>query len=244
MSTNYVGELSDYTLTGSLGSGFSPITTNDYFVVQFPPFIFEGRFNLNAQALCSLGASSACRVFGLANQIYIQPATSVSAASFSFTIRNLLNAAFELQYVVQNITLFTVVGNKMNAIGFATFTKFTQASLNASAIITSIDSIYGGDSGINYYFSFQLNSYLPESGKVSILFPSIFLSLFTVNSRCFLRADSQLLAGPQAYCQIINTHQLVIVPNGVLLLSKQPYYVTVTNVTNPNVDLLAYRFKL
>jgi hypothetical protein len=64
-----------------------------------------------------------------------------------------------------------LVNNKVNARGSATFTKLTQASINASAIITSIDSIYGGDSGINYYFSFQLNSYLPETGKISIFFP-------------------------------------------------------------------------
>lgn len=142
------------------------------------------------------------------------------------------------------MTLFTVVGNKVNALGSASFLKFTQASLNASAIITSIDSIYGGDSGINYYFSFQLNSYLPESGKVSIFFPSIFISLFTVNSQCYLRADSQQLVGSQAYCQIIDTHQLVIVPNGVLLSTSQPYYVTVTNITNPNMDLSVYKFRL
>lgn len=128
--------------------------------------------------------------------------------------------------------------------GYATFTKFTQASLNVSSILTSIDSIYGGDSGINYYFSFQLNSYLPETGKISIFFPSIYISLFTVNSKCYLRMDSQALAGTQAYCQIINTYQLVIVPNGVLFSTSQPYYVTVTNITNPNLDLSSYKFKI
>jgi hypothetical protein len=137
-----------------------------------------------------------------------------------------------------------VVGNKVNALGYASFVKFTQASLNTSAIVTSIDSIYGGDSGIKYYFSFQLNSYLPESGKVSIFFPTIFISLFTVNSQCYLRADSQLLVGPQAYCQIINAYQLVIVPNGVLLSASTAYYVTVTNVTNPNLDLSTYKFRI
>lgn len=125
-----------------------------------------------------------------------------------------------------------------------TFTKFTQASQNISAIITSIDSIYGGDSGINYYFSFQLNSYLPENGKITIFFPSIYISLFTVSSTCFLRADSQALAGNQAYCSIINSNQLVIIPNGVLLAQSQPYYFTVTNLTNPNVDLTSYKFKI
>ena len=56
--------------------------------------------------------------------------------------------------------------------------------------------------------------------------------------------DSQALAGTQAYCQIINTYQLVIVPNGVLFSTSQPYYVTVTNITNPNLDLSSYKFKI
>ena len=213
-------------------------------MVQFPAFIFEGRFNLNAQALCSLATSNKCNVFGLAAQIYIQPSSTVSTAAFSFTIQNLLNAAFAQEYVVQQITLFTLVSNKVNALGYASFTKFTQASLNTSSIITSVDSIYGGDSGINYYFSFQLNSYLPESGKISIVFPSIYLSLFTVSSSCYLRSDSQQAIGSQAYCQIINNYQLVIVPNGVLLSSTLPYYLIVTNITNPNVDLSTYKFKI
>jgi hypothetical protein len=99
LSTNYVGELSNYTLAGTIAAGFSPITTSDYFVVQFPPFVFEGRFNLNAQALCSLATNSACSVFGLASQVYMQPASTVTAAAFSFTIKKLLNAAYELQYI-------------------------------------------------------------------------------------------------------------------------------------------------
>lgn len=116
--------------------------------------------------------------------------------------------------------------------------------MNSSAIITSIDSIYGGDSDINYYFSFQLKSYLPETGKISIFFPSIYQSLFTLQSACYLRADSQLAIGNQAYCQIINTHQLVIVPNGVLISPSTPYYFTVTHITNPNLHLNAHKFKI
>jgi hypothetical protein len=111
ISTNYVGELSNYSLAGTLGGGFSSVTTSDFFVVEFPPYAFEGRFNLNAQALCSLATSNQCWVFGLANQIYIQPGTAVSSSAFSFTINKLLNAAFELEYINQTIKLYTVVGN-------------------------------------------------------------------------------------------------------------------------------------
>lgn len=38
--SNRVGELSNYTFSGQIASGFSPITTNDFIVVQFPPFAF------------------------------------------------------------------------------------------------------------------------------------------------------------------------------------------------------------
>ena len=167
----------------------------------------------------------------------------MSSSSFSFTLNKILNAAFSIQYLNRTITLFTVVNNKVNALGTSVLLKFTQPSSNVSAIINSIDSIYGGDSGINYYFQFQLNSYLPEAGKISIFFPTIYTSLFTVNSRCYLSTDSQLMVGKQAYCNIINNYQLVIVP-GVLLSKTQTYEFIVTNITNPNIILTSYKFTI
>ena len=116
--------------------------------MEFPKYTFEGRFHLNAQALCSLAAASACSVFGLASQIYFQPALTVSSTSFSFTIQKLLNAAFKLSYVDRTVRIFTVVGKKVDAEGTGTFRKFTQASSNLTARIINIGSIYGGDSGI------------------------------------------------------------------------------------------------
>lgn len=147
-----------------------------------------------------MAAANKCDIYGLANQIYIQPSSTISTSAFSFSINKILNAAYELEYVATQITIFTLVSNKVNARGSASFTKLSQASTNVSAIITSIDSIYGGDSGINYYFSFRLSSYLPATGKISIFFPTIFTSLFNVKSTCFLRSDSQLKVGSRAYC--------------------------------------------
>jgi len=40
VSTNYVGELSNYTFAVNITAGYTPVTTNDYIVVQFPPYIF------------------------------------------------------------------------------------------------------------------------------------------------------------------------------------------------------------
>ena len=90
----------------------------------------------------------------------------------------------------------------------------------------------------------QLNSYLPPLGKISVYFPTIYTSLFTVKSQCFLRNDSQLSVGAQAYCSIIGANQFVIVPNGVQLSSSQPYYFTVTNINNPNIALNSTRFQI
>lgn len=185
--SNIVGELTDYAFSGSIASGFAPVTPSDYVVIQFPKYTFEGRFHLNAQALCSLAASSKCQVFGLASQIYIQPSTTISASAFSFTVTKLLNAAYSMAYINTTVTIFTVVSRKINAWGTSTFLDFTQTSKNVSAVTTSIGSIYGGDSGINYHFELQLNSYLPEQGKISIFFPSIYTSLFTTNSQCYLK---------------------------------------------------------
>ena len=186
-------------------------------MVQFPKYSFEGRFSINSQALCSLAPSNKCSVFGLAAQIYIQPSSTISATSFTFTIQKIINAAFSISYVNQTVTIFTVVGQKVDASGTGNFLKLTQTSSNVTARIINIGSIYGGDSGINYQIGFQLNSYLPEDGKISIFFPKIFTSLFSTSSTCYLTSTSQTHAGARTYCQIINYHQLVIVPNGILL---------------------------
>lgn len=156
-------------------------------------------------------------MFGLAGQIYIQPSATVSASAFSFTITKLLNAAYRMVYIDTVIKIFTVVNQKVDAVGTSTFLKFTQASKNVTARIVSVGSIYGGDSGINYNFGFQLNSYLPEQGKVTLFFPQVYTSLFTTSSSCYLTYASKIRAGAQSYCKIVNDRQLVIVPNGVLL---------------------------
>jgi hypothetical protein len=44
------------------------------------------------------------------------------------------------------------VNDKVNAVGTTSIIKFSKPSTNVSAIITKTDSLYGGDSGINYYF--------------------------------------------------------------------------------------------
>lgn len=56
----------------------------------------------------------------------------------------------------------------MNAVGSVTINKFSKPSPNISAIITEVDSVYGGDSGINYYFEFKLNSNIPTNGLISV----------------------------------------------------------------------------
>jgi hypothetical protein len=82
--SNRVGELSNYSFTGTIAAGFAPITVNDFLIVQFAPYEFESKFNLNAQALCTLSLANKCEIYGLANQIYIQPSSTISSSAFSF----------------------------------------------------------------------------------------------------------------------------------------------------------------
>lgn len=140
----------------------------------------------------------------------------MTTSAFAFTIKKLLNAAFAVTYYDKIIKIFTVVGRKVDAVGTGTFLKFTQASPNVTAKIIGISSIYGGDSAA-YRFGFQLDSWLPENGKIALFFPWIFNSLFSTSSSCYLTPESKLQAGPDTYCKIINHRQLVIVPNGILL---------------------------
>ena len=91
-----------------------------------------------------------------------------------------------MEYISKEVRVYTLVNNKVDASGSSTFLKFTQPSKNVSASINSISSVSGGDAGIKYYMSFQLNSYLPEEGKTSVSFPDEYTSLFEVNSHCYL----------------------------------------------------------
>jgi hypothetical protein len=40
LGSNRVGELTNYSFSGSLGTGFAPVTTSDYVLIQFPPYTF------------------------------------------------------------------------------------------------------------------------------------------------------------------------------------------------------------
>ena len=136
-----------------------------------------------------------------------------------------------------------MVGRKVDAVGTSSFLKFTQRSSNITARIIHISSIYGGDSA-TYTFGFQLNSYLPENGKISLFFPWVFPNLFSTNSSCYLDSISKKYAGVDTYCKIINYYQLVVVPNGVLLSKNIEYKLVVTNISNPNSDISNYHFDI
>ena len=148
--------------------------------------MFEGYFSQNLQALCSLATNSKCYSFGLSNIIYFQPSSDISASALNFNLNRIINSAYSFEYVDTEFKVFTLIDNKVNAVGSASITKFSKPSRNISAIVTKIDSLYGGDAGINYYFEFKLNSDLPREGLLSIQFPQIYKSLFDLNSKCIL----------------------------------------------------------
>ena len=150
-STNFVGDLVNYTFSGTLGAGFSNIKTTDYIAVEFEPHAFEGQFSQNLEALCSLATNSLCYSFGLSNIIYFQPSSEISSSSLAFTLNQIINTAYSFEYVDISFRVFTIVDSKLNAEGTATLTKFSKPSPNVSALITKVDSRYGGESGINYY---------------------------------------------------------------------------------------------
>lgn len=96
----------------------------------------------------------------------------------NFNLNNIINSAYSFEYVTTSFKVFTLVNDKVDAVGTASITKFSKPSTNVSAIVTKIDSLYGGDSGINYYFEFKLNANLPKNGLISVEFPSIFDSFY------------------------------------------------------------------
>lgn len=167
-SSNFVGELVNYTFTGTLGGGFLSVTPTDYIGIEFQDNVFEGSFSLNSKALCTLATGSQCFSFGLSKVIYFQPSSTISASALNFNLNNIINTAYSFEYINTSFKVFTLVNDKVNALGTASITKFSKPSTNISAIITKIDSLYGGDSGIKYYFEFKLNSNLPTTGLISV----------------------------------------------------------------------------
>ena len=79
-----------------------------------------------------------------------------------------------------------MVGDKVNEVGTASIPQFSNPSTNASAIVSKIDCLYGGDSGINYYFEFKLNANLPKYGLISVEFHTIFDSFYKLGCGCTL----------------------------------------------------------
>ena len=186
-STNFVGDLVNYNFKGTIGAGFAPITPSDFIGIEFEKSAFEGYFSQNSEALCSLAASSTCYSFGISNIIYFQPSSTISSGTLDFDINNVINSAYSFEYVDINFRIFTLVDGKVDAEGVAVLKKFSKPSKNVSALITKVDSRYGGDSGINYYIDLSLNANLPPHGLISIKFPTVYKSLFELNSECILK---------------------------------------------------------
>ena len=238
-STNFVGSLVNYSFTGTVEAGFSPVTPADYIAVEFEPAVLEGKFSTNMQALCSIAANSKCYSFGLSHTIYFHPSATFSSSTLAFSLNQVINSAYSLSYVDTTFTVKTVVGGRVNALGTASLTKFSKPSKNITGLVTQTDSLYGGDSGINYYIQFKLNSDLPTDGLIVITLPSIYDSLFSLQSSCVLQ---NLPIG--SYCSVVNSNIVAIYPNGNLLNKDLTYLLTLTNITNPNADLTGYSFTI
>ena len=82
---------------------------------------------------------------------------------------------------------------------------------------------------------------MPKNGLITIQFPALYESLYSLNSECIL--GSALTAStPTPYCEIIDSHTVSVVPNGLLLSSTETYSLTLTNITNPNSQLADQEF--
>jgi hypothetical protein len=134
------------------------------------------------------------------------------------------------------------VDNKVNAKGTATMIKVARTSKNATALITSTSSSYGGDTGINYTIQFQLNHQLPTDGVVTVTMPNDYLSLYSLNAQCILTGELATALNP--YCTIGADRQVNIYPNKISLSPSRNYGFTLTNITNPNKFLNGDLFTL
>ena len=80
---------------------------------------------------------------------------------------------------------------------------------------------------------------MPSNGLISFEFPAIYKSLFDLNAQCVLLDE---LKEGSAFCEIINSHLVILNPNGQLLDPDTTYQLILSNITNPNRNLKKYKF--
>jgi hypothetical protein len=74
---------------------------------------------------------------------------------------------------------------------------------------------------------FKLGTYLPEFGKVSITFPSVYGSLFELYVSCRFTDETLRKVSDESFCQVVSSSQLVIVPNGILFDKDTTYSIVI-----------------
>lgn len=59
---------------------------------------------------------------------------------------------------------------------------------------------------------------------------------------CNLSNDTLKLLGDSAYCQVVSSNQILIIPNGVLMDKDTTYSLIISNLTNPNANITNNKF--
>jgi hypothetical protein len=224
-----VGSLASYTVTLTLPGTASTVTTSDYIRVVFPALFFD-RYNTKAENVTCTGAG-ACLLFLKSNHLYVRPSASLAAgASFTFTIGNLGWTSYKMVRSM-SVRVESIVGNKIDSRADAAISKEAAACTTMVGALISPSSNGGGDSSLNYTFSFKASVPPPPFGTLTLEFPSEYRSLLSLGASCELLGD---LASTNSSCWVSGTRSITVGLNGTTLDGTAQYNFVVRGITNPN----------
>ncbi|EAR88763.2 hypothetical protein TTHERM_00259620 (macronuclear) [Tetrahymena thermophila SB210] len=183
-SSQYVLGYSDYLIQFTSGKA---ITTNDYISFQFDQNMFN-RYSDYTQVGCVQGANTPCseiHVFGITNQIYIKPGTSIAASSQqTVTIQKLNNAAYSFSGVL-NVLGFSQVSQKVDIVYPMTTNIKVDPCKQFKQVIISIDKIVGGENNATITLNITPGHPIPPFGAISALFSSVYpFDLMQMSTSC------------------------------------------------------------
>lgn len=224
-----VGSLASYSVSFTVPSSGLAVSPADYIRVVFPPYFFD-QHNTKAETVTCSGAGT-CLLFLQSRHLYVRPNLSLApGATFTFTIGSLGWSSFKMSMAMA-VRVESIVAGKVNGRADTSLTKQASECTSMTAALVNPSSNGGGDSKLNYTFSFKPAVPPPSSGTLTLLFPEEYYSLIKLHSSCHLLGE---LLASNASCWVSSAKTITMSFNGTTLKAGQQYNFLVASVTNPN----------
>lgn len=225
-----------------------PVTTADYFVLEFPPGILSDSIDYSAvqcQVVVGSDPAQSCQqilFFSLARLIYVRPAGNVAASSaVQLVLSGVPNPPYQ-QSAQYAISLRTFTARQYSSLYLFSMTKVYESCTSFARAYTLYDTNIGGQNNVTLFLYFRLGHTVPATGAVVLRFPASYNdNLYQLNASCEL-ATAAAFRG--LYCKIGEKGQVNLVLNGDSLDPATTYLLRVYNLNTPNADTSTMSFQI